>query len=200
MTADNVSVGAPSPATATATETVEASHQAEQPRPAMAVADRIAIAEGTLSRLLEWIRAVDAKTPLVIAIATGMLGVIAAVAPKPGDLALRSSLAIALGAIPLIGSLVLCLMATFPQTRGPLDSLIFFGGIAKRSAQQFLDAERKRTQEEYLADLLAQCHRNAEIAASKYADLKRALYWLAASIPFWLWVIYDVSGQTNVAP
>lgn len=198
MSEDDTTVGASAPSSRV--DTVASDPQVTVQLSTMSVTDQIPIAESMLSRLLEWIRAVDTKTPLVIAIATGMLGVIAAVAPTPADLTLRSSLGMALGAVPLLGSLVLCLKATFPQTRGPLDSLIFFGGIATRSAEQFRDAVQKRTQEEYLLDLLAQCHRNAEIAASKYADLKRALYWLAASIPFWLWVIYDVSGQKNVAP
>ena len=44
--------------------------------------DNIAFLEKALARLLEWVRAADAKIPLVLAISTSMLDVIAALFPK----------------------------------------------------------------------------------------------------------------------
>lgn len=44
--------------------------------------DNIAFLEKTLARLLEWVSVADAKIPLVLAISTSMLGVIAALFPK----------------------------------------------------------------------------------------------------------------------
>ncbi len=149
--------------------------------------------EKSLERLLEWIRAVDAKTPVVMAIDTAMLGVLAALAPAPRDLSPYHWLSIALGTLALIASLGLCAAATFPQTEGPKGSVIYFGGIAARSAFAFADTMRTLSSAEYLEDLLHQCHRNAEIARHKFASLRRALYWLFGGILPWLAALYLLS-------
>lgn len=147
-------------------------------------------AEKILDRLLEWIRAVDAKTPVVMAIDTAMLGALAAIAPSPEKLCITTWLWIAFGSAALIVSLGLCAKATFPQTKGPEGSLIFFGGIASRSADAFGQAMRELTKTRYLDDLLSQCHRNAEIAGNKFACVRKALFWLIAGIAPWLVALY----------
>jgi hypothetical protein len=154
---------------------------------------QIGRAEKTLDRLLEWIRAVDTKTPVVMAVDTAMLGVLAALAPSPDQFGATTWLCIAFGSVALIVSLGLCAMATFPQTKGPEGSLIYFGGIAARSAEAFAQAMYEQTNTQYLDDLLRQCHRNAEIAANKYARVRRALFWLVGGIVPWLATLYLLS-------
>lgn len=151
-------------------------------------------ADKTLDRLLEWIRAVDAKTPVIMAIDTAMLGVLAALTPAPEKLSATAWLWIAFGSAALIVSLGLCARATFPQTKGPGASLIYFGGIASRSADAFAQAMREVTKAQYLEDLLGQCHRNAQIATDKFACVRRALFWLVAGIVPWLAALYAISG------
>lgn len=151
-------------------------------------------AENTLSRLLEWIRAVDSKVPVVMAIATGMLGVIAATAPAPKELTSSAFAWIVVGAAPLAVSLALCAKATFPQVDGPPGSLIYFGGIAAKPQRSYLQAALERTDQGYLEDLLGQCHRNAEIAKGKYDSVRFALIWLLAGIPAWLAALYALAG------
>lgn len=148
--------------------------------------------EASLDRLLEWIRAVDAKTPVVMAIDTAMLGVIAATAPGPDHFCASTWLWIAVGTASLVVSLSLCALATFPQTKGPEGSLIYFGGIASRSLPGYIEAARSRTKAEHLDDLLKQCHRNAEIAASKFKYVRLALFWLVGGILPWLVAVYTL--------
>jgi hypothetical protein len=153
----------------------------------------IASAESTLARLLEWIRAVDTKTPVVMAIATGMLGVVAALTPEPKELTAGIVTWMLIGVSPLLVTLALCALATFPQTTGPPGSLVYFGGIATRSLSEYVAAIRSRSKTAHLEDLLHQCHRNAEIAATKYRNVRRALFWLVAAIPAWLGTIYGLT-------
>ena len=142
--------------------------------------------EASLGRQLDWIRAVDGKTPLLLGLATALLGAIAAVAPAPSKIStIQAACAIA-AAIPLLLSLVFCVFATFPRTSGPADSLLFFGCISRLAPAMYQARVRSRTDDEYLTDLVAQTHRNAQIANSKYASVRRATLWLFVSIPPWL--------------
>ncbi|MFO1010548.1 MAG: DUF5706 domain-containing protein [Planctomycetota bacterium] len=143
-----------------------------------------------LARLLEWIRAVDAKVPVLMAISSAIVASVAAVAPVPSNLNWNSIAWIAAGVAPQVVSLVYCALATFPQTKGPSGSLIFFGGIASRSAEQHRLDVARLTRDAHLADLTAQCHRNAQIAAIKYQRVRRATAWLFIGLAPWVVAIY----------
>jgi hypothetical protein len=47
-----------------------------------------------------------------------------------------------------------------------------------------------RTPDDHLQDLVAQCHRNAEIATSKFEHVRASLRWLMGGIPAWLLALY----------
>jgi hypothetical protein len=128
-----------------------------------------------------------------MAIDTAMLGALAAIAPSPEKLSITTWLWIAFGSAALIVSLGLCAKATFPQTKGPQGSLIYFGGIASRSVDAFAQAMRELTKTQYLDDLLSQCHRNAVIAQDKFARVRQALFWLVAGIVPWLAALYHLA-------
>ena len=146
--------------------------------------------ESSLDRQLEWIRAVDSKTPIIIGLATAMLAVTGALSPDPKSLTWATGVLMAIGSLPLIGSLCWCAAATFPHTEGPDGSLIYFGGISKRSSAKYTEAVSTRTTEDYLQDLNAQCHRNAQIATAKYRAVQRAHLWLFIATPVWLIACY----------
>lgn len=143
-----------------------------------------------LARLLDWVRAVDAKVPVLTAISCAIIASVAAVAPAADKLTWSTVLLIAAGVVPQFASLVCCALATFPQTRGPAGSLIFFGGVAGRSAEQYRKDVSALTPSAYLADLTAQCHRNAEIAALKYRRVRSATAWLFLGIGPWVLALY----------
>lgn len=163
-----------------------------RPEPPYEPERQIAIEEQSLARHIEWNRHADTKTSFVFAAATGMLGTLAAGLPPLSDLTDWQWAALALSALPLAVSLLLCVAATFPQTRGPR-SLLFFGDIASRELKEYQLAVRARSAEDYLLDLTAQCHRNSQIAASKYAHVRRAIKALFLSVVPWLvtiWMFY----------
>ena len=108
--------------------------------------------------------------------------------------AIFASLAAALG----VASLLSATLATFPRTKGPKDSFIYFGGIAERTLDQFRESVSTMTSDSYVSDLAAQCHRNAEIATAKFLWVQRALCCLYLSVPPWalaLWLLYARTVQ-----
>lgn len=89
------------------------------------------------------------------------------------------------------GLLLLCSIAalagaTFPRTRGPKRSLLYFGGITSYDSEAYLQQLLAESTDQYLADLARQCHRNAEIAAAKFHLLRLALFALFCSVVPWL--------------
>jgi hypothetical protein len=145
--------------------------------------------EHILGLQLEWIRAVDVKTPIVMAIATAGLGALFALLPKPTEFTSWSLAWLVVGSGCLFLSVYLCGRATFPRTSGP-ESMIFFGGICKLTAAQYAERCTAREDDTYLADLMSQCYRNAEIARDKYKETRRAMIWLYAGIVPWLIAVY----------
>lgn len=153
--------------------------------------ERIAFLESNLARQLAWIAAADSKMSFVFAAAVAMLGVLAALAPTESHAwttaaAVFVSFALAFSA----ASLVSLSAATFPRTKGPKGSMIYCGGIAQRSADQFLTAVKGLSREQYADDLAMQCHRNAEIADRKFAWVRRSLVCLFLAAPAWAFAVY----------
>ncbi len=163
-------------------------------RPAPPSVDRdewiVEVQTAELARLLDWVRAVDAKVPVLTAISCAIVASVATIAPTADKLTPPMLGVIAAGVVPQFVSLAYCALATFPQTKGPAGSLIYFGGIAERSAEQYRKEVDALTPSKYLADLTAQCHRNAEIAGNKYGRVRVATKWLFAGIPPWLLALY----------
>jgi hypothetical protein len=148
---------------------------------------RITWAESTLSRLLGWIGAAESRLNLVLPLSTAMLGVLAVLAPTFSQWTVFSAIAASFAALLLVLSLVFAACVSFPRTSGPKGSLIYFDGITGKEVEQY-DAEFKSlVAEEYLEDLIRQCHRNAQIAKRKFAWAQRSMACLLlGSLP---WVV-----------
>lgn len=142
--------------------------------------------ERILDLQLQWIGAVDGKTPIVIGMATAMLAALAAVAPARTDMTWLAGLLLLVGGAPLAVSLFYCMKATSPQTDGPPGSMIFFGGIANLALSQYCEQVEARSKAEHLNDLCRQSHRNAQIASAKFASIQKAMRWLFAGTGLWL--------------
>lgn len=161
-------------------------------------ADRIEFLERNLARQLTWIAAADSRSSFILAIDTGMLGLLAAVSPKSASAwtVAPAVFAAFAGALSLT-SLIALSLASFPRTRGPKGSLIFFGGIAKLEASEYRTAACDLSTEAYIDELCAQCHRNAEIADLKFVWVRRSLLALYLSVMPWclaLYLLYTRAG------
>ncbi|MBX3357319.1 MAG: hypothetical protein KF745_02715 [Phycisphaeraceae bacterium] len=140
--------------------------------------------EQILDRNIEAIASVDSKVNFAATIDTALLGVIAAVVPEPSAVTWDQILAALCGSAGCVVSLFFCWVATFPQTEGP-GSLIYFGKICKRNASEYREAVLACGPAEYLNDLIAQTHVNAEIAAGKHGAMKYALGYLFSGVILW---------------
>lgn len=161
-------------------------------------AELVRVLEISLSRQLTWIGAADSRVAFIFALNTAMLGVLAAVAPTTvAEWTILSAVVTAFSTVFAGCSLLALSFACFPRTAGPKNSLVYFGGIAQRDTKQFHDAIVGLTVDEYVADLSAQVHRNAEIAFKKFYWVQRALICLYAVVIPWSLAFYLLYSERS---
>ncbi len=79
----------------------------------------------------------------------------------------------ALSVLLLACNLFVVYRGTYPCTKGPGDSLVYFGSIADKSREDHLD------------DVLEQVHRDSEIVDRKFVDLRRSYRCLPVAVASW---------------
>jgi Family of unknown function (DUF5706) len=134
-------------------------------------------AKWLLERTLGWIATADVKVGVAMALDTAMFGGLAT-AYAASDVNTRTDWAIlALSAACLLLTIAaFCAsMAAIPRMLGPVSSNIYFGRISEKKVHDYCDAFSKLTEEEFLADLTTQIHRNSEIATAKHAWVRKSL-------------------------
>ena len=152
----------------------------------------ISRAETELMRLLEWSKAAESRLSLVLPLSTAMLTAVAVLAPKAAKWTVSAGILSSFAALFLILSIIFAAIAALPRTTGPKGSLIYFESIITKDSDQFKEAFISMTSEDYLDDLICQCHRNAQIAERKYTSIQRSMACLfIAAIP-WLLSIYSL--------
>ena len=92
-----------------------------------------------------------------------MLAILAARSPQQAEFWSASTTWLVLGSAFLVWSLVNCARASFPRLKAPNVSLLFFGTISAYSREEYSEKFEALDAAEYLRDVLAQVHRNAEI-------------------------------------
>jgi hypothetical protein len=155
----------------------------------MTLDEQIASAEKNLDRLLQWVSRVDTKVSVLLGIHTGMLGIVASLAPEPHKWTWYTDLSVAATMVLLVTGFLFIYFASYPQTKGPTKSLLFFGSIAKNSFNEYQQCFSSRTAQEHLADLMEQCHRNSEILDKKFRNLKRAYRTMMGAFVPWAFTL-----------
>ncbi|MBW7933844.1 MAG: hypothetical protein H3C62_09590 [Gemmatimonadaceae bacterium] len=151
--------------------------------------DTLALAERMLDRQLEWVRTADAKVAPVFAVDAAMLGVLGVRLPHLDEFSFAVAVVWGLAAAALLLSLICLGLVALPRLDGPKESLFFFGTAAKIEAGDYI-ARLLATDEAHITeDVARQAHRNAEIAATKFAHLKNASLLMFAALPLWLLAI-----------
>jgi len=157
----------------------------------MITSDKLKFLENNLNRQLNWIKTAETKLSFTLAISTAALGVLITFLPKNAyEWNCSMVLLVSISGLLLLACLFCLSMASFPQTKGPSGSIIFFGGIEQLTEIEFLSKVNSLSEENYLEDLSSQCHRNAEIAAIKYKWIKIAVILVYAAIIPWLISLY----------
>jgi hypothetical protein len=156
----------------------------------MSIDKQLDLAEKNLEFLLDWVGRHDNKSSIIFGIGTGMLGVIATLAPDKASWYYEMIICAGLSIFLLFLTLLFVYLGNYPRLEGHSESLFYFGSICKKSKKQYKKVFSKRTKEELLSDILEQCHRNSEILDKKFNYLKRAFIALLISVIPWLITIY----------
>lgn len=153
--------------------------------------ERVEAAQWLFERTLGWIAAADVKVGVAIALDTAMLGGLAA-AFAGSDYHLRTAwcyLLVLAAAAGMAFAMFCAGMAALPRMRGPVSSMIFFGRVVEKDVITYVDAFSKMTEQEFLADLATQIHRNSEIARDKHHWVRKSLFWSFLSAGVWILAI-----------
>lgn len=164
----------------------------ESSPPADSLDVAICRAESVLARLLEWIRAADMRLGFALPLATAMLGVLAALAPPHGSWSLFGGIMTAFAALFLFFSVGFSALSSFPRTKGPLGSMIYFAGITANEQAQYESSFKAMSDADYLSDLLRQCHRNAQIAERKFIWVQRSIGCIYVAFAPWAFGIFEL--------
>lgn len=156
--------------------------------------NKIDYLEKELARLLDWIKSADTRISLILPLTTAMLGTIAALTPAYSKWTWCIGLSVSVSVVLLVCSLVSISMALFPRTNGPVNSMIFFGGIQTRTLEEFRGEVSNFDEDEYKNDLINQCYINSKIASSKFKWVKKSLIFLMLSSLPWFYTVYVLFG------
>ncbi len=153
--------------------------------------EQIELLRDELSRLLSWIAAAEGRVSAIFATDAAMLAVMASAMP-PHDRWTSSALCWSAAACALLFlSFVFLALSTIPRLGGSPDSIIYFGGFpAKATVYQF--RIETITPDDLLRDLAYQCHRNGQIAATKFRWIRLALWTLLVSVAPWIVSLYQM--------
>ena len=147
--------------------------------------DQIDVLEKELERLLNWIGAAESRLAFLFSLSTAMIGALAISLPEifqlPGSIKISTIFAILL----LFLAILFVVIASFPITKGPSGSLIYFGSINNLTSEEYTNLSLKQTRADYENDLRMQCHRNAQIATRKFSLIQKSMICTFASILPW---------------
>jgi hypothetical protein len=142
-----------------------------------------------LKLVLSFFSRVDAKSSVVLAVDTGMLGYLATHLPSVGSLRCWEVVSPTLAFVLLGLSLIYLYRGAFPALSGGQSSLVYFSEIAKRTEAKFVDQFIEQRDDEYVKDLLGQAWRNSEILKMKFAFVKMAFIFMAWAVVPWTFAL-----------
>ena len=154
--------------------------------------DQTEVLEKELDRLLQWVRAAESRLALVLPLSTAMLAALAVFIPESFDKSVSSYIAAPIAFLFLALSILFCALATFPRTSGPKGSLIYFGGIESLEIDKYSTSVKSLSNDDYIDDLIGQCHRNAQIAAKKYGWIQKSMACLFLAVVPWAIALFSL--------
>ena len=161
--------------------------------------DNLDLLDRILTKNLTWIGGADTKGTILFGINSAMLGVLAALVPSVDAWSIPAAVFAALAALSLASSTIFVVCAAFPRLKGPRTSLVYFGGIASHDEEQYVSKILDGVTHEILTDFARQCHRNAEIAKTKYDLISKAVVCTFLALIPWLvaiWLMYQLKFPT----
>ena len=156
--------------------------------------------EASLSRINDWIKAVDQKISIALVFEVGVIALVAKltydrVIASITSINFMTELLISVTIVLLVASLLWSVFALKPNTRksNVSGSLIFFGSIAIMTLKAFKAKLNKQTSDQYESDLIEQIHINSKIALRKHRLLSQSLMIFLTGIILWFIAITVVA-------
>lgn len=181
---------------------IEAREDAETVARAEAEALRIskatARAEAVLAGLLEWVGKTDGRTAFLFAVNTA-LGGLALTNLAASGWSIFEVLIFAVYFVLFGLSSINLVMVQYPNVTSPNRSMLFFGTIAGNASDDFIDRFSSMTDDDYLRDVLHQCHVNSVIVVKKFQRLQKATRYLIASSFVWLLIVAVPTAKSEAA-
>ncbi|WP_338720341.1 Pycsar system effector family protein [Devosia sp. XK-2] len=171
-----------------AAEAEKAIAQAEAEAEALRISKATARAELVLSGLLEWVGKTDGRTGFLFAVNTALGGIaltnLASSRWSIFEVLVFFSYFVlfALAAVHLI-------LVQYPNVASPNRSMLFFATIAGNASDDFIERFSSMTDDDYLRDVLHQCHVNSLVVTKKFQRIHKATRYLIASSFLWLLII-----------
>lgn len=138
-----------------------------------------------LGLVLSFFPRVDAKSSVVLAVDTGMVGYLAAHLPGIDSMHWWEFMAPALTIALLAWSFWHLYRGAFPQLKGGEGSLVYFREIAGRTEAKFVDEFTAQQESAYVKDVLGQAWRNSQILKAKFDDLRHSFTLMAIAVLPW---------------
>jgi hypothetical protein len=156
----------------------------------METRDRVKMMEASMERLLRTNTGADTKVATLVGMNTTMLAVLAALVTRQEIVSIWMVCLAVVAAVGLLLGLLFLSLSSFPRTSRPPRSIVFFGAITAVDTATFEERVKTITDDEYLDDLIDQCHRMSAIASQKFGWIRRAqMAWYASILP-WLMTVY----------
>ena len=152
-----------------------------------------------LKLVLSFFPRVNTMLSLILAINTGMLGILAANAPSIRVMTWPMIIAAIVTVVAIAVSIVFLYRGAFPNLDGGHDSLIYFREIARRAEHKFIEEFKIQSEDAYINDILSQVWRNSEILRAKFDSLKMAFVSTAIAIVPWVLSLALFVAHNNAA-
>lgn len=157
---------------------------------------RVASAQYRLNSVVEWVPRIDNRLTMLLGINTALTATALIVAPEIHRWSGWTIAVLAVTAVFLGVSFTNVYLATFPRLKGPKDSLTYFQSIQGMDLEEYRSATGLETESEYLRDLVEQIHRNAQIVAEKFRNLKWAFRFTLLSVIPWIATLLFLSNDS----
>lgn len=164
-------------------------------RQGMTDSEQISAAWNQLNLVLNFYSRIDTKASVILGLNIGMVAVLFARIPPVAQITFLQYAFATPFFIAVISSLWRLHLGSRPHLDGGTNSLVYFRTIAQMQESRFISACSRRSEVEFIADILEQVWRNSKILNAKFSALKYAQdTMLLASIP-WLGCIFLTAKQ-----
>lgn len=156
-------------------------------------------AESVLSGLFEWVGKSDGRTAFLFAVNTAMggfaLGSLVGSGWSPFEILVYVIYFVLFAAVSYH-----LIMVQYPNVSSPNRSILFFASIASHSFDDFVGKFSSMSDDDYLRDVLHQCHVNSLIVQRKFKRLKTAmLVLILSSLPWAALIAAPAFNQPGAA-